>query len=51
MKVKELSEQQSAAAIAISGLIGAILVIVLSFISDRLSKKTQRLWKSRILFS
>ncbi|MFB7139557.1 MFS transporter [Gottfriedia sp. NPDC056225] len=51
IKVKGLSEQQSASAIAISGLIGAILAIVLSIISDRLYKKTQSLWKSRILFS
>ncbi|MEH7453751.1 MFS transporter [Gottfriedia acidiceleris] len=51
IKVKGLSEQQSASAIAISGLIGAILAIVLSIISDRLYKKTQSLWKSRILFT
>lgn len=51
IKVKGLSEQQSASVIAISGLIGAILAIVLSIISDRLYKKTQSLWKSRIVFS
>ncbi|MGG2026477.1 MFS transporter [Gottfriedia sp. S16(2024)] len=51
IKVKGLSEQQSASVIAISGLIGAILAIVLSIISDRLYKKTHSLWKSRILFS
>ncbi|PGS48713.1 MFS transporter [Bacillus sp. AFS041924] len=51
IKVKGLSEQQSASAIAISGLIGAVLAIVLSIISDRFYKKTQSLWKSRILFS
>ncbi len=51
IKVKGLSEPQSASVIAISGLIGAILSIVLSIISDRLYKKTQSLWKSRILFT
>jgi MFS family permease len=51
IKVKGLSEQRSASVIAISGLIGAILAILLSIISDRLYKKTQSLWKSRILFS
>ncbi|WP_144552457.1 MFS transporter [Bacillus sp. X1(2014)] len=51
MKVKGLSEQQSAKVIAISGLIGAILGIVLAFCSDRIYKKTQSLRKSRILFS
>lgn len=51
INVKGLSEQQSASVIAISGLIGAILSIVLSIISDRLYKKTQSLWKSRILFT
>ncbi|WP_163099746.1 MFS transporter [Peribacillus alkalitolerans] len=51
VKVKGLSEQQSATVIAISGLIGAILSIVLSIISDGLYKKTQSLWKSRILFT
>jgi len=51
MKVKGLSEQQSAMVIAISGLIGAILGMVLAIISDRLYKKTQSLWKSRTLFT
>ncbi|PGL72941.1 MFS transporter [Bacillus sp. AFS055030] len=51
MKVKGLSEQQSASVIAISGLIGAILAMFLSIISDRLYKKTKSLWKSRIFFS
>ncbi|WP_088012010.1 MFS transporter [Gottfriedia acidiceleris] len=51
IKVKGLSEQQSASVIAISGLIGAVLAMVLSIISDRLYKKTKSLWKSRILFS
>ncbi|MBV7505540.1 MFS transporter [Bacillus sp. sid0103] len=51
MKVKGLSEQQSAMIIAISGLIGAILGMVLAIISDRLYKKTQSLWKSRTLFT
>ncbi|WP_057914851.1 MFS transporter [Peribacillus muralis] len=50
-KVKGLSEQQTAMVIAISGLIGAILGLVLSIISDRLYKKTQSLWKSRTLFT
>ncbi|MEH7303172.1 MFS transporter [Neobacillus drentensis] len=51
MKVKGLSEQQSAMVIAISGLMGAILGMVLAIISDRLYKKTQSLWKSRTLFT
>lgn len=51
IKVKGLSEQRSASVIAISGLIGAILAILLSITSDRLFKKTQSLWISRILFS
>ncbi len=51
IKVKGLSEQQSASVIAISGLIGAILAIGLSIISDRLYKKAQNIWKSRVLFS
>ncbi|MEY2194695.1 MFS transporter [Neobacillus sp. BF23-41] len=51
MKVKGFSEQQSAIIIAISGLIGAILGMVLAIISDRLYKKTKSLWKSRILFT
>jgi MFS transporter, ACS family, hexuronate transporter len=51
MKVKGLSEQQAAMVIAISGLIGAILGMVLAIISDRLYKKTQSLWKSRTLFT
>ncbi|PFH87792.1 MFS transporter [Bacillus sp. AFS088145] len=51
IKVKGLSEQQSATVIAISGLIGAILAIVLSVISDRLYKKTESLWKARTLFT
>ncbi|PFH87717.1 MFS transporter [Bacillus sp. AFS088145] len=51
IKVKGLSEQQSASVIAISGLIGAILSIVLSIISDRLYKKTESLWKARTLFT
>jgi MFS transporter, ACS family, hexuronate transporter len=51
MKVKGLSEQQTAMVIAISGLIGAILGMVLAIISDRLYKKTQSLWKSRTLFT
>ncbi|MEH7402233.1 MFS transporter [Gottfriedia acidiceleris] len=51
IKVKGVSEQQSATVIAISGLIGAILSIVLSIISDRLYKKTQSLWKARTLFT
>jgi predicted MFS family arabinose efflux permease len=50
-KVKGLSEQQTAIVIAISGLIGAILGMVLAIISDRLYKKTQSLWKSRTLFT
>lgn len=51
MKVKGLSEQQTAMVIAISGLIGAILGMVLAIISDRIYKKTQSLWKSRTLFT
>ncbi|TDL74643.1 MFS transporter [Rhodococcus qingshengii] len=51
MKVKGLSEQQTAMVIAISGLIGAILGMVLAIMSDRLYKKTQSLWKSRTLFT
>lgn len=51
MKVKGLSEQQTAMVIAISGLIGAILGMVLAVISDRLYKKTKSLWKSRTLFT
>lgn len=51
MKVKGLSEQQTAMVIAISGLIGAIIGMVLAIISDRLYKKTQSLWKSRTLFT
>ncbi|UPM53396.1 MFS transporter [Gottfriedia acidiceleris] len=51
IKVKGLSEQQSALVIAVSGLIGAISAIGLSIISDRLYKKAQNIWKSRILFS
>lgn len=51
IKVKGLSEQQAANVIAISGLIGALLGIFLAFCSDRLYKKTQSLWTSRILFT
>lgn len=51
IKVKGLSEQQAANVIAISGLIGALLGIFLAFCSDRLFKKTQSLWTSRILFT
>ncbi|WHZ05009.1 MFS transporter [Neobacillus sp. YX16] len=51
IKVKGLSEQQAANVIAISGLIGALLGIFLAFCSDRLYKKTQSLWISRILFT
>ncbi|PEL13488.1 MFS transporter [Bacillus sp. AFS017336] len=51
IKVKGFSEQQSALVIAISGLIGAVLAIGLSIFSDRLYKKAQSIWKSRILFS
>jgi predicted MFS family arabinose efflux permease len=51
IKVKGLSEQHAANVIAISGLIGALLGISLSFCSDTLYKKTQSLWKSRILFT
>ncbi|MEH7334440.1 MFS transporter [Neobacillus drentensis] len=51
MKVKGFTEQQSGKIIAISGLIGAILALVMAIISDRIYKKTLNLWKSRILFS
>lgn len=51
IKVKGLSEQQAANVIAISGLMGALLGIFLAFCSDRLYKKTQKLWTSRILFT
>ncbi|SFC67341.1 MFS transporter [Bacillus sp. UNCCL81] len=51
IKVKGLSEQQSALVIAVSGLIGAISAIGLSLLSDRLYKKAQNIWRSRILFS
>lgn len=51
IKVKGLTEQQAANVIAISGLMGALLGIFLAFCSDRLYKKTQKLWTSRILFT
>jgi MFS transporter, ACS family, hexuronate transporter len=51
IKVKGFSEQQAASVIAISGLMGALLGIFLAFCSDRLYKKTQILWTSRILFT
>ncbi|PEJ60853.1 hypothetical protein CN692_01830 [Bacillus sp. AFS002410] len=51
MKVKGMSEQQVGKVIAIAGLIGAILSVVLAIVSDRIFKKTQNMWKSRTLFS
>lgn len=48
IKVKGFTEQQSGKIIAISGLIGAMLALVMAIISDRIYKKTLNLWKSRI---
>jgi MFS transporter, ACS family, hexuronate transporter len=51
VEVKGLTEKQAGNIIALSGLIGAILTLVLAILSDHIYKKTQNLWKSRTFFS
>lgn len=51
VQIKLVSEQTMAYILAIVGGVGALMSVITSIISDRIYKKTQNLWKSRVLLT